>query len=139
MQPTLMGQALADRPDTCNLPRIPSGRYPAYSTTRTAVFDANGNATIEVEAERDLLFTTLTVVDPTIAGDNAVRFDATYCNTTYILHGDPRVWGRCCDRKPVFLVGVRENKSLFFKFSGGTPDSLASVTLSGFQGNGCCS
>lgn len=132
---TLMGQALADRPDQCNLPRVPTGRFPNYSVTRCATFDANGNAEIEIEAERDLLFYDL-YVD---AGSPLTeRMTVTYCGTTYVLHGDTRVWGLCCSGKPVFFVGVRENKSLFFRFTGGTPDDQTCITLAGFQGNGCC-
>lgn len=132
---TLMGQALADRPDACNLPRIPTGRYPAYSTTRCATFDANGVAEIEVEAERDLLFTDMTID----AGSPLTeRLTITYCNVSIVLNGDTRVWQRCCGSRPFFLVGVRENKSLFIRITGGTPDDQTCVTLYGFQGNGCC-
>lgn len=131
----IMDAGLADRGDggACGMPRIPTGRFPAYSTSRVVTFDANGEAVVEFQAERDTLFTTLS----TPPGVDYF-LDASYCNTKYLVHSSSRVWAQCCERKPVFLVGVRDNKVLRIKLSGGTPDEQTIITLSGFQGNGCC-
>lgn len=133
MQPGLAVNALADRGDggQCNMPRIPTGRYPAYSTTLKATLDANGEADLEFEAERDMLFIGMSV-------RGAGFIDLVYCNTKYLVHSSVNAWGTCCERKPVFLVGVRENKKLAIHLSGGTPAATARVTFHGFQGSGCC-
>lgn len=128
--------ALAER-EACNLVKIPTGRYPLYSTTREAEFDADGNAVIEFEADRDYLFTELTYSGSVPAGVSPV-IDMTYCNTQYLARSSIRNWLACCDRKPTFLVGVRDNKKLVFTVRGGTPEETAKITLAGFQGNGCC-
>lgn len=136
---TMANVALSDRGDggACNMPRIPTGRFPAFSTTLRATLDANGEATMILEAERDLLLIGMsaTIADaaPATAG-----ISVTYCNTRYLVNSDRRQWTVCCDRKPVFLVGVRENKKLEIRVTGGTAAGAASVTLHGFQGNGCC-
>jgi hypothetical protein len=133
MQPSVLGNALADRGDggQCNMPRIPTGRYPFFSRTLKVVLDANGYADVDLEAERDLLIIGLSV-------RGAAFIDATYCNTKYLDHSATIAWGPCCERKPVFLVGVRENKELHFHLSGGTPAATARITVYGFQGSGCC-
>lgn len=140
MQNTLMGNALADRGDggQCNMPRIPTGRYPAYAQSISATFDANGNATIEFEAERDYLFTDLSIEASTAADLGTMRVNAEYCNTKYLVNNSALIWLTCCERKPVFLVGVRENKRLVFTFTGGTAEATVTVSLEGFQGSGCC-
>jgi hypothetical protein len=135
----MVDNVLSDRGDggQCNMPRIPTGRYPAYSTTIAGTFDASGNATFEFEAERDVLF-----IGMSVTADDGVPLGATvsmtYCNTKYLINSSARAWAVCCDRKPIFLVGVRENKKLEFTVNGGTPDGSARITLHGFQGNGCC-
>lgn len=140
MQPGILQNALQDRGDggQCNMPRIPTGRYPAFSTTLRGAVLADGTLDLALEAERDYLFIGLSVSssDP---DDNAGAFvDAEYCNTKYLVHSAMRAWQPCCDRKPVFLVGVRENKDLRFHISGATPAAIVKVTLHGFQGAGCC-
>ena len=140
MQPNIAGNALADRGDggQCNMPRIPTGRYPFFSQTLRAVVAADGTATLTLEAERDYLFIGLSVSssDP---DDNAGAFvDAEYCNTKYLVHSAIRQWLPCCERKPVVLIGVRDNKKLVFRISGATAAATIRVTLHGFQGAGCC-
>lgn len=139
MQNTLMGNALADRGDggQCNMPRIPTGRYPAFSTTFGGTLDANGAGTVELQAPRDLLLIGLSVDIPDTAPLSA-SVDMAYCNTKYLVKSSARTWAVCCARKPVFLVGVREDKKLEFTVTGGTADAAFSITVHGFQGNGCC-
>jgi len=133
----LLDNALADRGNAnCNLPRIPTGRYPAYSTTLGGTFDAAGVGRVSFDAERDTLFTELDVDSSSPL--TALFVNMTYCNTRYMIHSSARAWKKCCPRKPIFLVGVRDNKRLEFVITGGTPDDEFAITLSGFQGNGCC-
>jgi hypothetical protein len=134
-----MDMGLADRDGACASPRIPTSRYPLYSTTKSAVYDANGNAVIEFSAERDLLIAELTVEPGTVLPCQIVRVSTSYCNTDYLEGSSHRNWAPCCDRKPFFLVGVRENKTIRFNLAGGTVGATALVTIAGFQGNGCCS
>lgn len=135
----MVNNALADRGDggVCNMPRIPTGRYPAYSTTLVITLDASGNGSGTFEAERDMLFIGMSVDVPDAAPQSA-SVSMNYCNTKYLVNSSARTWERCCDRKPIFLVGVRENKKLEFSITGGTPEGTATITLHGFQGNGCC-
>lgn len=129
--------ALVDRGGNCMLPRIPTGRYPHYSTTLFTTLDAAGNGTIEFKAERDTLFIGMSAtVDDAVPHSSTIS--AEYCNTKYLVRQSTRVWARCCDRKPIFLVGVSDNKRMVFTVNGGTPAGNASITLWGFQGNGCC-
>lgn len=134
----IMDAGLADRGDACNLVKIPTGRYPLFSTTKEAIFDANGNAEIDFEAERDYLFTELTVEGVPAVADGLLLVNAEYCNTRYLENSSARNWAACCNRKPFFLVGVRENKTLKFRVTGGLEDDPVQVTLAGFQGSGCC-
>jgi len=138
MRATLADNALMDRGDggQCNMPRIPTGRYPAFSTTLEGTADANGNVSLSLEAERDYLFIGMSVDSD--SGPNDLFVDLTYCNTKYLVHSSGRTWVKCCDRKPIFLVGVAENKRLEFQVSGATPSDRVIVTLHGFQGSGCC-
>lgn len=133
----IMDRGLADRDGACNAVRIPTGRYPLYSRSQEATFGADGTAEIEFEAERDLLITELTMVAGVDAGA-IVLADASYCNTKYLENSSVRNWAVCCDSRPFWLVGIRENKSLVFRFTGGTADGTIRVTVAGFQGNGCC-
>jgi len=135
----MMDAALADRGDggQCNMPRIPTGRYPAYSTTLRADVEADGTAHLEFEAERDVLFIGMSVTAPAEAGTTST-VSMTYCNTKYLVASSSLAWSICCDRKPVFLVGVRENKKLEFDIEGADPDESVKITLHGFQGAGCC-
>lgn len=127
--------------------RIPTSRYPVYATSKTCEIAAGDTScTVTFEAERDTLFTDLSVElwDITPEDGPIPRpgfIDVTYCNVTYLAHSYSRVWGVCCDRKPLFLVGVRDNKKLSITVSleeAGENDVAVIVSLSGFQGNGCC-
>ena len=126
--------------------RIPTSRWPFYSESKSGAILAGATdfAPIEFEAERDLLLTDLSVV---VEDDAMNRLPAKvsieYCNTDYAVETDAAEFGYCCDRKPIFLVGIRENKKLRINIAleaaapvGG---SVALVTVSGFQGDGCCS
>lgn len=139
MNGNMLNTALADRGDggACNMPRIPTGNFPPYSTSIRGTFDASGNASFNFEAERDVLFIGMSVT----AADGApasATLSMTYCNTKYLVQSAVQAWARCCDRKPIFLVGVNDNKKLEFTLNGGTPDGAFVVTLHGFQGKGCC-
>lgn len=140
MQPTLADNLLADRGDgggACNMPRIPAGRYPTYSTTIRGTTNAAGEAAFVFEAERDTLFIGLSVTVTDGAPDSAF-VNMTYCNTVMLDHSSVRTWTRCCDRKPIFLVGVADNKDLEFFIGGATPATAFKLTMHGFQGKGCC-
>lgn len=134
----IMDMGLSDRDGSCGAPRIPTNRYPLYSTTKSGLLDANGNLDLEFEADRDYLFTELSVEAPDVTGCQVYRVSAKYCNTDYLVRSSHRNWAPCCNRKPFFLIGVRENKTLKFSVAGGTADAEVKITLAGFQGNGCC-
>lgn len=131
--------------------RIPTHKWPIYSRTLDASNSAGGeipagatvSAPLVFEAERDTLFTDLSI-RVTDDANAALEADVslTYCNVTFIEHTDTSEYDYCCARKPIFLVGVRENKRLKFIVTlqavapaGGANISL---TMTGFQGVGCC-
>lgn len=128
--------ALTERDGGCKVP-LPTGRYPLYTTTLLVDLDANGEGTVELQADRDYLFTELTIEGGTRSGPSAT-VDMIYCNTRYLDASSLRNWRACCDRKPRFLVGVRDTKKLTFIVRGGDSEGKARITLSGFQGAGCC-
>jgi hypothetical protein len=141
----IMNYALAERGGAaCEAgERIPTGRYPVWSTTKVQSI-AIGDTTSEFtfEAERDFLYTDMSVAVE-LADGTAVRafVSVSYCNTTYMSNSSTRAWAYCCQRKPVFLVGHRENKTLRITVAlqaANAAEVFAEVTLSGFQGNGCC-
>jgi len=121
----------------CSLEPLPTEKWPVYSTTVSTTLDADGNGTITYTAERDTLFLGMSAV---IA--DAVPLSATismsYCGVKYLINSSARTWTRCCDRKPIFFVRVKEDKKLTFTVNGGTPAGAASITLHGFQGRDCC-
>ena len=120
----------------CGLPRPPGPAFPAYSETFGGVFDANGNASHDLHAERDLLLYGLSIDSESSAG--SVRVSATYCGVLVLNHVSMRTFPACCDRKPIFLVGVKEGKDLRFTLSGGDAGDDWAITVYGIQGNGCC-
>lgn len=125
--------------------RIPTGKFPLYSTTLEGRIP-EGETEIELvfEAERDTLATDLTVElysGPGVRAEGA--FSVTYCNTELSADTDTRDFRACCQRKPIWLLGVRESKRLKFRvraYAAPVPGEshLVLITLSGFQGNGCC-
>lgn len=127
--------------------RIPTSRWPFFSTTLEADIAAStSQAFLTFEAERDTLFTDLSIVVTWLEGtlDGSVSIE--YCNVTYADHTDIEEFGYCCNRKPIFLVGVKENKKLRFQIDLTIPappgpggGAHVILTLSGFQGIGCCS
>lgn len=126
--------------------RIPTSRWPFYAQSLEAtILEAATTATLTLEAERDLLLTDLSIeVKNIVAGtDHAAQVTIEYCNITYADHTDVGEWKTCCARKPIFLMGVRENKRLRFDIVLATaaPVGGVKVTLSvaGWQGDGCCS
>lgn len=128
-------------PGGCTVRPIPQPRYPVYTTSVRAVIPAGQTtAALTFEAERDTLFTTLTVGaagDP----DVFVFFSAEYCNTKIVQNAAGEQFRACCPRKPVFLISVRENKRLNFVATLAAPvasDVTVTFTLGGYQGNGCC-
>lgn len=141
----LTGVALAERDggmcDAGN--RIPTGRYPVYSESKVAeIAIGDSQAVLDFEAERDYLWTDLSITAELADGSSVVAFaSVTYCHTDYMINSDIRQWAYCCQRKPVFLVGQRENKRLRITVNLGAAAAAATsvvATLSGFQGNGCC-
>jgi len=125
--------------------RIPTSRWPFFSTTLKATIPAGQTvALLTFEAERDTLLTDLSIsaltdADVVLAGD----VDCEYCNVDYAEHTDIDEFAYCCSRKPIFLMGVKENKRLRFQVTlaavapaGG---AFVEATISGFQGDGCCS
>jgi hypothetical protein len=135
----MVNNVLADRGDggTCNMPRLPTGRFPPYAKTIAVTLDANGNGTAILEAERDLLLIDLSIVVPDETPTSST-VSLTYCNVRMLDQSSKRNWAFCCASKPPFCLGVRENKKAEFQINGGTPAGVAYVTVSGFQGNGCC-
>lgn len=141
----LTGVALAERDggmcDAGN--RIPTGRYPVYSQSVVAdIAIGDSQAVLDFEAERDYLWTDMSITAELADGSSVAAFvSVDYCHTTYMQDSDIRVWAPCCQRKPLFLVGQRENKRLRITVNLGTVAAAATsvvATLSGFQGNGCC-
>lgn len=132
--------ALKDRPQgSCSTPRIPTNEFPEYSTTMVATFDASGVAEFTLEAERDLLLTDMSLAEDIPDADlSKIRINVEYCNTKYLVNSSWRQWQRCCVARPQFLVGVRENKELKFRVTGGTPAETIALTVYGWQGKGCC-
>lgn len=122
--------------------RIPTSRYPVYSETLQGVIAiGQTEVTLTFEAERDTLFTDLSVEGTDDFASDGGYVDVTYCNVTYLKNSRSENWKTCCQRKPLFVVGVRDNKKLSFTVRLGTAAVAAStifVTVSGFQGSGCC-
>lgn len=137
--------ALRDR-GACDVDRIPTNRWPVFSTTKeaTAAQGDPGFPDVVIEAERDLMLTDLSIK---VVDDNGDPLGALvtieYCDTIYADKVDAAEWGYCCDRKPWFWVGVRENKKLKFGVTlvAAAPQGGAFLEVSptGVQGNGCCS
>jgi hypothetical protein len=124
--------------------RIPTSRWPFYSTTIEGDIPAADTENVfTFEAERDTLFTDLCI--SVQSGDPLADIEADisieYCNVQYADHTDVQEFSCCCQRKLIFLVGVRENKRLRFTINTAAlalPKHVR-ITLSGFQGDGCCS
>lgn len=128
--------------------RIPTSRWPFYGTTLSSVVasGAPAIANLTYEAERDVLFTDMSVRASYTDELGAVielktRVTIEYCNTTYAEQTSGAQWRYCCSGKGPMLLGVRESKKL--KIAVEWPAVLADVrvevSLNGFQGNGCCS
>jgi len=143
---TIAEVALKDR--VCDATdRIPTNRWPFFSQTiETTTADAQVDPIeLTLEADRDLLLTTLSIlVIDTVTGlalDALV--DIEYCDTVWNRNNRVSQWRYCCDRKPVFLAGIKENKKLKFTITLEITPSVnpvhVEVTVSGMQGNGCCS
>jgi hypothetical protein len=124
--------------------RIPTARWPFYSQTlKCQIPIGELSCTVTLEAERDLLLTDLSA----FAAENddvalPAFLDIEYCNIAYAENTDIAEFGYCCQRKPIFLVGVRENKKLKVTVTlSAVQDEIVfvEVTFSGFQGDGCCS
>lgn len=126
--------------------RIPTARWPLFSTTEDETIVAGDtSADVDIEAERDLLLTDISISVTAITGGAALGATVTidYCNTLIMDAVDVARWPFCCDRKPFFLMGIRENKRLRVTVTLDAPapagGALVSVSVSGIQGNGCCS
>ena len=128
--------------------RLPTNRFPQYSKTLKATLVAGETtAQLTFEAERDTLLTDLSIeifssvspLGPSVDGKVSVE----YCNVTYADGTDIKELKPCCQRKPLFIVGVRENKKLRFDvelYTAVVAETTATVivTVSGVQGQGCC-
>jgi len=124
---------------------LPRPRYPFYSTTLECTIESGeSSCTLEFEAERDTTFTDMTVdvtETDTPGTQVAALVDIEYCNVHYYEHVDAGEFGACCARKPIVLIGVKEDKKLKITVTLTTAadeDNTVLVTLTGFQGNGCC-
>lgn len=124
--------------------RIPTSKWPFYSQSKLELIAAGASvATVDFQAERDILLTDLSIAAQDDAGlDLEAVVDIEYCDTVYARATDVREFTYCCDRKPIFLLGWKENKHLKFVVTlaavapvGG---AFVLVTVSGWQGNGCC-
>lgn len=137
--------ALALRDRICDATdRIPTAAWPFFSQTISGEIVAGATTgTFTFEAERDTLLTDLsiTVLDDADAALQA-DLDIEYCNVVYAEHTDTLEFQYCCSRKPIFLVGVRENKKLRFQITlaAVAPAGNANIriTVTGYQGRGCC-
>lgn len=124
--------------------RIPTARWPFFSTTLRGTIGIGAvTTTLTFEAERDTLLHDLSIA---VAEDDDIALAATvsieYCNVQYAESTSVAEWAYCCDGKPIFLVGVKENKKLRFVVTlAAAQDEVVNVevTISGYQGNGCCS
>jgi len=141
----LPGVALEDRPQgACNVERIPTGKFPVYGITlRKTILTGETFVEFEFDAQRDTLFTNMSYngAEAVIGAVGQQSISAEYCNTKYLRGSSYRNWLPCCLRKPVFLVGVREDKSLTMRVDFENPaeaDAEVRISLTGFQGNGCC-
>jgi len=126
--------------------RIPTSRWPFFSQSLQCHLDAGQqDCNLTFEAERDTLLTDLSIAVTATTGGAPLGSNVSieYCNVTYADHTDSEEFAYCCSRKPIFLVGVRENKKLRFAIHLGAvaPTGGADIvlTVSGFQGDGCCS
>lgn len=126
--------------------RIPTSRWPFYSESKSAAILVGATVFPDIvfEAERDTLLTDLSiVVEDDAANQLAAHVSIEYCNTDYAVETDVKEFAYCCQRKPIFLVGLKENKRLKIKIeleaAAPVGGSITLVTVSGFQGDGCCS
>ncbi len=126
--------------------RIPTSRWPFYSESKSATILVATTAfpPFEFEAERDTLLTDLSIaVEDNAKNRLAAKVSIEYCNTDYAVETDALEFQYCCSRKPIFLVGLRENKKLkiniVLEAAAPVGGSIALVTISGYQGDGCCS
>lgn len=141
----LLNTALEDRPQgACGVERLPTGRFPVYGTTlRKTILAGATFVEFQFDAQVDTLFTHMTYNLPqaAIGAVGQQSISAEYCNTKYLKGSSYRNWVACCPRKPIFLVGVSEDKSLSFRVDFENPaeaDAEVRLSLAGFQGNGCC-
>jgi len=127
----------------CSAKRLPTSRWPVYSTTLRAVIPAGQtSAEVSFEAERDTVFTNLSVSG--YVGDAPALgpvVSAKYCNTVILDGVLWNVFSTCCLHKPLFIQEVRNKKELKFTVTLGAPigtDSEIKISLQGLQGAGCC-
>jgi len=140
VSPMLLRQSVCNAQD-----RIPGPAFPFYSETRKCTIALNGTScSLDFEADRDLLLTDMSIaVENAVDGTNVAAFvDIEYCNTVLAQHTFVQEFDYCCARKPIFLLGVKEGKHLRTTITLAAPAGAdgvnVEVTLSGFQGNGCC-
>ena len=122
--------------------RLPTSKFPVYSTTLEATIPAGelSSNEVEFEAQRDTLFNGLEV-HTNGAEATPVYFSSEYCNTKILVDVHTTVFGPCCPRKPIFLMGVKDNKRLTFRAKTDTAPVnpvIVRFTVYGFQGRGCC-
>jgi hypothetical protein len=138
--------ALAFKERVCDVSdRLPASAFPFYSESKQCTIAIGDlSCTVTFDAERDLLLTDMSIsVTQTDTPDVEIgaTVSITYCGITLADSTNVAEFGYCCSRKPIFLVGVREDKSLKITVTLATAnaeETTVEVTLSGFQGNGCC-
>lgn len=136
-------QMAGSEPNSCGSPLGVVSNYAPFTTTLIGTIPV-GSSSVDIafEAERDTVFTDLSIRAFNDAGTLKSAFDAEYCNTVYAEDASTDEYKLCCQRKPVFFTQVRENKRLRFSVRTTEPvpntDARVLITLSGFQGSGCC-
>lgn len=140
----LVELALRERAPVCGIDGLPVPMWPFYAETMTQTIVIGGTSSEFVfEAERDTTFTDLSIsVTQTDTPDTEIpaTVSITYCGVAIAISTNVREFGYCCSRKPIFSVGVPEGKKLKLTVTipANAEEVTVEVTLSGYQGNGCC-
>lgn len=127
--------------------RIPTAKWPLWSDTQRqtiAVGETTNGSPLVFKAPRDVLVDEMSIQIFNAAGASiggAVSIE--YCNKTILDDYDLDDWYPCCQRKPFFLLGIRETKELELNVRAyvavpALDTYTVEATLSGLQGKGCC-
>lgn len=125
--------------------RIPQPAFPFFSETVEIIIPQGATgAQLVLDAQRDLLLSDLSMFAADADDDVqvAASIDIEYCDTVLARHVNLNTYDYCCSRKPLFVLGIKENKKLRIDvtLAAAAPAGGARVnaTFSGMQGNGCC-